>query len=133
MDDKIVNYLTSPDGADALAETLLYHVVPQVISSKAIPWGKTYVPTAVEGANLLVVRYPKSLWVNRARVVGQDVLANNGIIHAIDHVLLPPSLRPVNGKGKGKGKGWKGKGKGKGYYKGKGKFQHFVRCLPRLT
>lgn len=89
-------------------------------------------PTAVEGANLLVVRYSKSLWVNRARVVIPDVLANNGIIHAIDHVLLPPSLRPVKGKGKGKGKGYY-KGKGKGYYKGKGKFQHSMRCHLQLT
>ena len=108
LDAETVDYLTSPDGADALVETLLYHVILQVIPSTAIPRGQTFVDTALEDTKVLVVRYPVTLWVNRAKVIATDVLANNGIIHAIDKVLMPPSMR---GQGKGKGRNvWKGKG-----------------------
>ncbi|MGG6266357.1 fasciclin domain-containing protein [Leptolyngbya sp. AN03gr2] len=31
--------------------------------------------------------------VNNARVTSADVKANNGVIHVIDRVLLPPDLR----------------------------------------
>lgn len=122
LDAATVNYLTSPGGVDDLVATLAYHVVPTVIPSTAIPAGRTLVPTLLDGTQLIVMGYPNSVWVNKAKVIVTDVLANNGIIHAIDKVLIPPFLRPNVFKGKGKGKGyWKGKGKGKGYWKGKGK------------
>lgn len=131
--------MTSPQGASALEDTLLYHVIPEVIPSTAIT-GHTSKETVLEGTRVNIKKYPLAVYVNRSKVIATDALANNGIIHVIDAVLIPPSLRappkrppPRNVfKGKGyyysKGKGYyysKGKGyyysKGKGYYYSKGK------------
>ena len=120
-----VDLLTSPLGKDDLVDTLLYHVIPQVIPSTSITSGKTFLDTALDGAQVLVKVYPLSVYVNRAKVVDTDGLANNGIIHAIDQVLLPPSLRdlpyhpPPRNIYKGKGYYYsRGKGYSKGYSKG---------------
>jgi len=35
----------------------------------------------------------KRVYVNDARVITPDIRASNGIVHAINRVLIPPSLR----------------------------------------
>ena len=118
-----MDLLTSPQGADALVDTLLYHVSPQVIPSTLIPRGQTFLDTALEGTKVLVKVYPLSIFVNRAKIIDTDGLANNGIIHAIDQVLIPPSLRepvrpPPRNIYKGKGYYFPSRGYSKGYAKG---------------
>ena len=91
----VAAYLTSPEGAQDLVNVLAYHVVEGVIpSTVAINLWRARVPT-LSGQDLVVFGYPNAgvVQVNRGTVVGPDVLANNGIIHAIDKVLIPPYLR----------------------------------------
>lgn len=38
----------------------------------------------------LVIKVPRAIYVNRAKVVLGDVDASNGVIHVIDRVLMPP-------------------------------------------
>merc|ERR1711871_1187292 len=60
----------------------------QVLSTDLQP--KQVVKT-VEGKELLVSIHEGDVYANKAKVVGADNLASNGVAHIIDGVLLPPS------------------------------------------
>lgn len=100
----------------SLTDILLYHVVPAVIPSMLIEEGLTTGIPTLYGSELTVTNCPYYfLTVDESNVIGTDVLANNGVIHVIDTVLLPPPYADAylpsyyysysKGKGKGKGKG----------------------------
>jgi len=79
--------LLKPENKDQLVDILTYHVLPaQVLSTDLKP--KQIVKT-VEGKDLLVSIYEGDVYANKARVVGADNLASNGVAHIIDGVLLP--------------------------------------------
>merc|ERR1711884_350262 len=79
--------LLKPENKDQLVDILTYHVLPaQVLSTDLKP--KQIVKT-VEGKDLLVSIYEGDVYANKARVVGADSLASNGVAHIIDGVLLP--------------------------------------------
>jgi uncharacterized surface protein with fasciclin (FAS1) repeats len=70
-----------------LTALIQYHVVPGAVSSKdlsALKQAKT-----VEGAPL-AIDTSSGVKVGTASVVKADVVASNGVIHAIDTVQLPP-------------------------------------------
>lgn len=72
---------------------LLYHVLGFKIPASEIAVGKnTAVPT-LEGGNVYVTKATASsgVSVNNARVTTTDIQAENGIIHVIDRVLMPPT------------------------------------------
>jgi len=77
-----------------LSEILLYHVLGQVVFSAAIKNGKTKdIPTLDNGKTIDLKRKCGKIYVvdqqdRTAKVVGADVLAENGVVHAIDKVLL---------------------------------------------
>merc|ERR1712187_108318 len=79
--------LLKPENKDQLVDILTYHVLPaQVLSTDLEP--KQIVKT-VEGKDLLVTIYEGDVYANKAKVVGADNLASNGVAHIIDGVLLP--------------------------------------------
>merc|ERR1711998_80239 len=79
--------LLKPENKDQLVDILTYHVLPaQVLSTDLKP--KQVVET-VEGKELLVTIYQGDVYANKAKVVGADNLASNGVAHIIDGVLLP--------------------------------------------
>merc|ERR1711862_36223 len=79
--------LLKPENKDQLVDILTYHVLPaQVLSTDLQP--KQVVKT-VEGKDLLVTIYKGDVYANKAKVVGADNLACNGVAHIIDGVLLP--------------------------------------------
>merc|ERR1712025_1552429 len=81
--------LLKPENKDQLVDILTYHVLPaQVLSTDLKP--KQVVKT-VEGKELLVSIYKGNVYANKAKVVGADNMASNGVAHIIDGVLLPPS------------------------------------------
>ena len=79
-----------------LAETLLYHMAPGKYAVAVIAVNET-VPT-VQGNSIVVGIASGSVAVDGARVVRADIPAANGVIHAIDAVMIPPdvTLSPVN-------------------------------------
>ncbi|WP_114751201.1 fasciclin domain-containing protein [Pleomorphovibrio marinus] len=73
-----------------LRNILLYHVLSGRVLASQVTTGE--VPTLLEGANLSVVVAGGNVTINEsASVVTADIEASNGVIHAIDNVLMPPS------------------------------------------
>ena len=65
---------------------LTYHVVAAKVMSADVKPGMV---KTVEGQNLTITTSGGNVMVNDAKVVGVDVMASNGVIHAIDTVLMP--------------------------------------------
>jgi uncharacterized surface protein with fasciclin (FAS1) repeats len=68
-----------------LTKVLTYHVVPGKVLSSEIKAGK---PKSVEGSLLNIKIDDDKVKVNKAHVSKADMMADNGVIHAIDKVLM---------------------------------------------
>jgi uncharacterized surface protein with fasciclin (FAS1) repeats len=80
--------LADPKGA--LTTVLTYHVVAGNYSGAELLEMGTV--TTLQGEELTITTRNDDVFVNDARVVIADVPAKNGIIHAIDAVLLPAAV-----------------------------------------
>ena len=70
---------------DKLTAVLTYHVVPGSVMAKDVKAGQV---KTVEGS-ALTVSTEGGVKVDNARVVKTDIIADNGVIHVIDSVVLP--------------------------------------------
>ncbi len=68
-----------------LTAVLTYHVVPGALMSKDVKAGMV---KTVQGSNLNVTT-AGGVMVNNAKVTGTDIVADNGVIHVIDTVVMP--------------------------------------------
>jgi transforming growth factor-beta-induced protein len=76
---------------DALSGVLLYHVVSgEVLAADVIGLESA---TSVQGEDIAITVNGESVKVNEANLVATDIGASNGVIHVIDQVILPPSMR----------------------------------------
>jgi uncharacterized surface protein with fasciclin (FAS1) repeats len=82
-----VESLLKPENKDKLVAILTYHVVPGKIMAADISGQKVKV-ASVQG-DLININATKGVMVNQANVVIADVDASNGVIHAIDQVIIP--------------------------------------------
>ena len=69
----------------ALAKVLTYHVVSGKVMAKDVKAGKV---KTVQGQELTVTTN-MGVMVDQSKVIATDVAASNGVIHAIDTVLMP--------------------------------------------
>ena len=69
----------------ALTKVLTYHVVPGKVMAKDVAAGKV---KTVQGQELTLTT-SGGVMVDQSKVVATDVAASNGVIHAIDTVLMP--------------------------------------------
>lgn len=76
--------------SDGLDEILTYHVVGASVPSSAVVAGKV---TSVSGDPFYVSVAPNNdIWINgNAKITATDISASNGIIHALDYVITPPT------------------------------------------
>ena len=73
-----------------LKKVLLYHVLPgKVPASKVL---KTKSATTAEGSKVTFSVRGKNAFVNDAKITQTDIRCSNGIVHAINRVLLPPAM-----------------------------------------
>ena len=79
--------LLKPANKAKLVKILTYHVVPGSVTSKMLKSGQQV--ATVEGSNVTVKISRKKVMINNAKVILADVKASNGVIHAIDTVLMP--------------------------------------------
>lgn len=76
---------------EALTAVLTYHVVAgQVPAAQAM---KLSSAETVQGESIRIRTMDGKVMVDDATVVQADVMASNGVIHVIDEVILPPSVR----------------------------------------
>jgi uncharacterized surface protein with fasciclin (FAS1) repeats len=68
-----------------LAAVLTYHVVPGSVMAKDVKAGKV---KTVQGSDL-TLSTANGVKVDNANVVKTDIVADNGVIHVIDSVVLP--------------------------------------------
>jgi len=68
-----------------LTAVLTYHVVPGKVMAKDVKAGKV---KTVQGSEL-TVSTAGGVMVDNARVTATDIVADNGVIHVIDGVVLP--------------------------------------------
>ncbi|RMF65824.1 MAG: fasciclin domain-containing protein [Cyanobacteria bacterium J069] len=81
--------LLRPENQATLQQILAYHVVSGSVTSDAIEPGDV---ATVEGNSVAIAQDGDTVTVSGARVVEADIVATNGVIHAIDQVLIPPGL-----------------------------------------
>ncbi|MES2899640.1 MAG: fasciclin domain-containing protein [Pseudomonadota bacterium] len=68
-----------------LTKVLTYHVVPGKVMAADVKQGKV---KTVEGSSLMVKTKP-GVMVDKAKVTATDIVADNGVIHVIDTVIMP--------------------------------------------
>ena len=68
-----------------LTAVLTYHVVPGKMMAKAVKAGKV---KTVQGSELTIAT-TGGVMVDGAKVTATDIVADNGVIHVIDSVVLP--------------------------------------------
>ena len=83
-----VEQLLKPENKARLTAILTYHVIPARVMAADVA-GKKVNPTTVEGKILAVNGMGATIKVNDATVTKPDIVADNGVIHVIDKVLLP--------------------------------------------
>jgi uncharacterized surface protein with fasciclin (FAS1) repeats len=88
LPDGLVDCLLLPENQEVLASILTYHVISGAVMSGDLADGD--VPT--EQGEDVTVDLTDGVMFNNATVVQADVTASNGVIHAIDAVIVPPSI-----------------------------------------
>jgi len=69
-----------------LTAVLTYHVVPGRVMAKDVKSGPV---TTVQGSAVTVKAAGGKVMVDNATVTGTDIIADNGVIHVIDTVIVP--------------------------------------------
>ena len=69
-----------------LTAVLTYHVVPGTVMAADVKSGEV---KTVQGTTFKVVADSKHVTVNNATVTQTDIVADNGVIHVIDSVVMP--------------------------------------------
>jgi transforming growth factor-beta-induced protein len=91
LDKALLDDLLKPENKKTLVAILTYHVVPgKVTAADVVKLNKA---KTVQGEEITIKVDGNTVMVNDAKVTQTDIAASNGVIHVIDTVILPPSLR----------------------------------------
>ncbi len=83
-----VDSLLKPENKEKLKSILLYHVIDgKVMADQVVTLEEA---DTLQGSAVSISVDGDTVMVNDATVVKTDVEASNGVIHAIDAVLMPP-------------------------------------------
>jgi uncharacterized surface protein with fasciclin (FAS1) repeats len=83
--------LQQPENREALVKVLTYHVVPGQLTATDLRAGEL---NTAEGrpVNVQIDGASNQIRLNNAQVIQPNIQASNGVIHAINQVLIPPNL-----------------------------------------
>ncbi len=86
-----IEQLQQPQNRELLVQILRYHVVPGELTANQLRSGEL---KTVENSPLTVKvdTARNQVTVNEATVIQPNIQASNGVIHAINQVLIPPNL-----------------------------------------
>jgi uncharacterized surface protein with fasciclin (FAS1) repeats len=82
-----VDNLLKPENKDQLIAILTYHVVPGKLTASDVTSSSG--TASLQGEEITFKVEDGKVFVNNAEVVQADISASNGVIHVIDHVILP--------------------------------------------
>jgi len=82
----VLNSLTQAQAANII----LYHALGSKILAANVPAGPNAKVTTASGDSVFVTRNASGVYVNGIKVTTADVAADNGVIHVIGRVLMPP-------------------------------------------
>lgn len=94
-----VETLLKPENKDQLTNVLLYHVDDRNLTAEKIPAGSNYFKPVLASERLCITKDSGGVSIadgtgDSANVVIANIVADNGVIHVIDKVLLP-GTRPA--------------------------------------
>lgn len=94
-----VETLLKPENKGMLTDILLYHVDDRKLTASGIPAGSNYFKPMLESDRLCITKGSDGVMISdgsgsMANVIIADIMADNGVIHVIDKVLLP-GTRPA--------------------------------------
>ena len=91
LPEGVLDMLLKPENKDKLVAVLTYHVVPAKVMSGDLSDGMK--AETVEGSEATITITDGKAKVDGAIVVMADIIASNGMVHVIDQVILPPSIK----------------------------------------
>ncbi|PAX52816.1 fasciclin domain-containing protein [Brunnivagina elsteri] len=83
--------LQKPENKATLTRILQYHVVPGKLTASQLKTGELQT-VEKRPVNVQVNTNANQITVNNAQVIQADIQANNGVIHGINQVLIPPDV-----------------------------------------
>ena len=94
LPDGTVETLLKPENKGQLTNVLLYHVDDRKLTAGQIPAGSNYFKPILASERLCITKGAGGVAIadgtgDSANVVIADIMADNGVIHVIDKVLLP--------------------------------------------
>jgi uncharacterized surface protein with fasciclin (FAS1) repeats len=94
-----VETLLKPENKQQLTDVLLYHVDDRKLTASGIPSGSNYFKPVLTSQRLCITNSGTAVTIadgsgEVATVIVADIMADNGVIHVIDKVLLP-GTRPA--------------------------------------
>eukprot|EP01134_Creolimax_fragrantissima_P007487 CFRG7487T1 len=84
--------LLQEDGIDNLIDTLTYHVSEGTVGTS------NATITMLNGQNATIIVTDNVTMINNATAITVNITACNGVVHIVDHILIPP-LMPVESGG----------------------------------
>ncbi|MCF8528120.1 MAG: fasciclin domain-containing protein [Candidatus Nanopelagicales bacterium] len=91
LPEGLVDALLLPENKDVLTKILTYHVVPGTVMAADIVDGDV---ATVEGQTVTLSTMD-GVKVNEATVIQADIVADNGVVHVIDAVIVPADVDPA--------------------------------------
>lgn len=92
-EDTLNTLLADPD---ALANILRYHVIGSELNAVAVAQASGTLVATLNTQSVAVSQNSEGLFVNTSLVTTADIAAFNGVIHAIDTVIIPPSMEETD-------------------------------------
>ncbi|NBB71998.1 MAG: hypothetical protein GVY33_17005 [Alphaproteobacteria bacterium] len=91
LPDSFQDHLFSAAGTATLEEVLGYHVIAGRAMSGDM-FGRVYEVSTLDGNTLTIEGQMDYIRVNGSTILEPDIMANNGVIHLLDYVIIPPSF-----------------------------------------
>ncbi len=85
------DHLFSTAGTATLEQVLGYHVIAGRAMSGDM-FGRVYEVPTLDGNTLTIEGQMDYIRVNGSTILQPDIMANNGVIHLLDYVIIPPSF-----------------------------------------
>ncbi|MEC4986991.1 MAG: fasciclin domain-containing protein [Oscillatoria sp. PMC 1068.18] len=92
LPDDIIEMLLRRENRALLQEILNYHLVKGKLSSRQLPSGGI---ETVSGGGIAVYKAGNEIIVNNTNVIQANIQASNGVVHAVNEVLLPSRVRAI--------------------------------------